>query len=306
MALTYDQISAITEKYFIPKLADNIFRSNALTDRLIKQGRMDIAGGERILAPALYAQSTTQWFSGAETLDSTDVEQMTSFEFLWKQLQSPISITRIDELKNSGDAAKLIFVKEKVKAAEISIRQALGDGIHNAGTDSSQIVGLRAIVDDNNTYGGIDRSVYSWAQAQEDLNTTTTFSVAALQSLTGDCTEGTEMPSVYISTQAIYNRYYGSLQPAQRFQDSDSAKGGFTTLMFNGKPFIVDSKTPANHLYALNENFLKLCVHKDENFRFRPFMEEARQAVKVARVFLACALVCNNPRFQGAFKGMSA
>lgn len=306
MALTYDQISAITEKYFMPKLADNIFRSNALTERMVKQNKLEVSGGERILAPALYAQSATQWFSGNQTLDTTDTEQITAFEFLWKQLQGPIVITRIDELKNSGDAAKLNFVKEKTKAAEISIRQALGTGIHNAGTDSQQIVGLRAAVANiTNTYGGIDRVANSWAVPQLDASTTT-FSISALQTLTGLCTEDSNMPSVYIGTQANYNRFYNSLQPQQRFMDSETAKGGFSSLMFNGKPFIVDSKTPSGYIYALNEEFLKLVIHKDENFRFRPFLEEARQPSKVARIFLACALVCNNPRFQGAMSALVA
>lgn len=305
MPLTYDQISAITEKYFLPKLADNIFRSRALTERMLRQGKMEISGGERILAPALYAVGNSQWFSGSETLNTTDVEQITAFEFQWKQLQCPLVITRIDELKNSGDAAKVNFAKEKTRAAEMTIRDALGTALFNDGTTSGQIVGLRAVVDVNNIYGGIDRSTYSWAQAQQD-SVTSTFSVAALQSLTGDCTVDTQMPSVYVTTQAIYNRYYNSLQPQQRFMDDGAAKAGFKSLMHNGQPFIVDHKCPDNHLYALNEEFLKLIIHKDENFRFRPFMEEARQAVKVARIFLAAALVCNNPRFQGVMDNLSA
>lgn len=51
MALTYDQISAITEKAFVKKLVDNIFRSNILTDRMLKKGSIKMSGGERILQP---------------------------------------------------------------------------------------------------------------------------------------------------------------------------------------------------------------------------------------------------------------
>jgi hypothetical protein len=305
VALTYDQISAITEKYFIPKLVDNIFRSRALTERMLKKNKMEITGGERILQPALYAVGNSQWFSGSETLTSTDVDQITAFEFNWKQLQAPISITRIDELKNAGDAAKLNFVKEKTRAAEMSIKDALGNAMFNAGTTSSEIVGLRGICSTTNTYGGIDRTAYSWAQAQVD-STTTTFSVGAVQTLAGNCTVDSEVPTVYVSTQAIYNRYFNSLQPQQRFMDDSTAKAGFKSLMFSGSPFIVDHKCPANHLFALNEEYLKLVIHKDENFRFRPFMEEARQPVKVARIFFAGALVCSNPRLQGLASALSA
>lgn len=305
MALTYDQISSITEKHFIPKLVDNIFRSRALTERMLRKNKMEIKGGERILQPVLYAISNSQWFVGANTLNTTDVDQMTAFEFQWKQLQTPIIITRIDELKNSGDAAKLNFVKEKTRAAEMSIRDQLGTAMFNDGSDSSQIVGLRAAVDNDNNYGGIDRTIYSWAQAQVD-SSTTTFSIASLQSITGDATVDTEVPTVYVSTQAIYNRYFNSLQPQQRFMDDSSAKAGFKSLMFSGAPFIVDHKVPTNHLFALNEEYLKLVIHQDENFRFQPFAIEPRQAVKVARIFLASALVCSNPRLQGVQTALSA
>lgn len=306
MALTYDQISSITEKNFVKKLVDNIFRSNVLLDRMLKKGSIKLSGGERIIQPVMYAQSSSDvWFANAETLNTTDVDQFTAFEFFWKQAQVPISITRIDELKNSGPEAKINFVKEKTMAAEVTLKQSLGDAVYNAGTDSKQLVGLQLAVDSTGTYGGVDRSSNSWAAAQEDSTSTTT-SIAALQSLWGSCSISDDVPTIITTTQAIYNRYYGLLQPQQRFQDTESAKGGFTSLMFNGKPFVVDHKVPTNQLYMLNENYLYLAIHQDENFRFRKFMDESKQAVMTARIFFAGALVCSNPRMQGKFTGLSS
>jgi len=298
MALTYDQISSITAKNFLPKLVDNIFQSNVLLSRMLKKGSVKLSGGERVLQPVMYAQSSSDvWFSGAETLNTTDVEQFSAFEFLWKQAQVPISITRIDELKNSGPEAKVNFVKEKINAAEMTIKDALGTALYNAGTTANQIVGLRLAVDSAGTYGGVDRSSNSWASAQED-STTTTLSISHMQSQWGAASIDSDMPTIGVTTQSIYNRYYGQLQPQQRFQDSDSAKGGFVSLMFNGRPFVVDQKCPSSHLFFLNENYLFLAIHKDENFRFRKFMDEGKQAVMTARIFFAGALVCSNPRMQ--------
>jgi hypothetical protein len=73
MALTYDQISAITEKTFIKKLADNYFDSNALTARLKKNSLEMIDGGTSIIQPLAYANVTASgWYSGSETLNTTD------------------------------------------------------------------------------------------------------------------------------------------------------------------------------------------------------------------------------------------
>ena len=306
MALTYDQISAITEKNFIKKLVDNIFRSNVLTERMLRKNTVKLAGGERIVQPVMYAQSSSDvWFQGAETLNTTDVEQFSAFEFLWKQAQVPISITRLDELKNSGDQAKLNFVKEKVNSAEMTLKQAIGDAMYNSGTDPKQIVGLLSAVAASGTYGGVVRSENSWANAQLD-SSTTTLSIAHLQSQWGAASIDADTPTITVTTQAIYNRYYGQLQPQQRFQDSDTAKGGFISLMFNGAPFVVDHKVPTSNLLMLNENYLYLAIHKDEAFRFRKFMDESKQAVMTARIFFAGNLVCSNPRMQARSSALTS
>ena len=115
MALTYGQIDAITKKKFIPKLVDNIFDSNPLLKRM-REKAMVIDGGERIMCPLNYAQTTAAgWFSGADTLDISDNDSITAAFYLWKQAYANITVTRLDELKNSGDSQVLNFVKNKVK-----------------------------------------------------------------------------------------------------------------------------------------------------------------------------------------------
>ena len=43
-------------------------------------------------------------------------------------------------------------------------------------------------------------------------------------------------------------------------------------------PIIADSQCPASHLAFLNESYIKLCVHKDEFFRFEPFVKPVELA----------------------------
>ena len=205
MALTYDQITAITEKKFIPKLVDNIFNSNALLKKLKAKEKLQ-SGGDKILVPLAYAEtSASGWYQGAETLSTTDNEQITSAEFDWRQLYANISITRRDELRNSGDAAIINFVKSKVMIAEKTIRQKLSTALYNVGTDAKQIQGLRLLLSVSNTYGGIDQSAQSWWQANVD-STTTTLTLSAMQSMYGDCGEGTEYPDLITGDQDMFDR----------------------------------------------------------------------------------------------------
>lgn len=307
MALTYDQISAITEKKFVPKLVDNIFDSDPLLQRAKKKGwYKKIDGGTSIIAPLNYAlNSAGGWYTGSETLSTTDNEVITGAEYNWKQLYENITISRIDELKNSGDAQIVDFVKSKVQIAEKTIKDRLGDGLYSAGTDAKSIVGLQVVVDSANTVGGIAQGTYSWWQSEED-GSTTTLGMAALQTMFTTLTINNESPTVIMATRANYNRYYALLQPQQRFTDSETAKGGFQNLMFNGVPFIAGSKVPASHVFMLNENYLYLWVHKDEDFRFEAFQKPINQNVKVAKLYWAGAFGTDNDRMQGKFTAIAA
>jgi hypothetical protein len=306
MSLTYDQISAITEKKFIPKLYDAVFDSDPLLARHKKKSYMKVDGGTKLVIPLNYAQTTASgWYSGADTLQTADNDQITAAEYEWKQLYANISITRRDELVNSGDQAILNFVKSKTQIAEKTMMDKLGDGIYSAGTDPNSIIGLRSIIDTANTVGGIAQATYSWWQSQKNTSTTT-LTMSALQTMFQTLSINSDKPTVVMATRDNYSRYFALLQPQQRFMDSESAKGGFESLMFNGVPYIAGSKVPANHILMLNENYLHLAVHKDEDMRFEPFQKPVNQNVKVAKVFWFGAYATSNARMQGKFTAVAA
>ncbi len=304
MALTYDQINAITEKKFIPKLYDNIFESDPLLSRLKKKSYMKVDGGTKIVIPLNYAQVTASgWYTGAETLSTTDNEVISAAEYDWKQLYVNITISRRDELVNMGDSQIVNFVKSKTQIAEKTMIDLLGDGLYSSGTNAKSIVGLGSIVDSGNTVGGIAQGTYSWWQSQEN-STDTTLTMSALQTMHTTLTKNNEGPTVVIGQRADYNRYYALLQPQQRFTDSETVKGGFQNLMFNGIPFIASTKSTA--LYMLNEQYLHLCVHKDEDMRFEPFQKPENQNVKIAKLYWMGAFGTSNARMQGKFTAIAA
>jgi hypothetical protein len=305
MPLTYDQISAITEKKFIPKLVDNVFDSNPIAQRARKKCLEKLDGGERIIQPLNYAMVTSSgWYSGAETLQTADNEIITAAEYTWKQLYANISINRIDELKNSGDAQKLSLVKSKTQIAEKTLEDKLATGLYSSGTDPKSIIGLRQIAAINQSVGGISQTSYSWWQAQLD-SATTTLTIAAMQSRDNAASINNDSPSVIATTRALYNAYYALLQPQQRFQDSETAKGGFSSLMFNGKPVVADSYCPTGYMFFLNEKYLHLYVHKDEDMRFEPFQKPINQNVKVAKIHWAGAYGSSNNRMQAAMSALT-
>lgn len=306
MALTYDQLSGITEKYFVPKLQDNIFDSNPYFKRIKSRSLDVIDGGTSIMQPLEYAlNGAGGWYTGADTLDTSDTQIITAADYSWKQLYENISILRIEELKNSGDAAKISLVKSKMKNAEKSAMDRLGTGIYSAGTDSKSIIGLRVFCSTSNTVGGISQTDYSWWASNVD-STTTTMTMAALQAQYNEAVVDDMAPTVALTTRSLFNSYYGLLQPQQRFVDQEAAKGGFSSLMFNGIPVLPDSHAPSGHFFFINEDVVRLKVHKDENFRYAKFVEPSDQNVQIGKIYFAGAFVSGNNRLLAALTALTA
>lgn len=142
-------------------------------------------------------------------------------------------------------------------------------------------------------------------QGQEDT-TSTTLTMGVLQTQFSNASIGSDHPTVGMATRANYDRYYNLLQPQQRFMDVETAKGGFSSLMFNGIPIIADSYCPTNHIFLINENYLDLYIHRDENFRFEPFIKPIDQNVKVAKIYFAGALGSSNNRMHAKIEAITA
>jgi len=307
MPLSLNQINAITQKKFLPKLYDNIFDSNVLLSEMKKgNGYRKIDGGERIVVPLEYAQtSAAGTYSGTDVLSTTDSEVFTGAEFVWKQYYANISIAGIDKLKNSGESQVIDFVKAKVKNAERTLAQQLGDGLYSSGSDAKALVGLRVAASTSNTVGGISQTDYSWWRPQ--LNTTTTtMSLPALKTGYESAVVDNEKPTIITSSRALHSIYWGLLQPQQRFVDKDRANAGFDNILFQGTPWFADSKAPGSHVFMLNQEHFFLTVHREADMKFIPFVRPINQDVESAKVLWAGALCYSNLRLLSVFTGLTS
>lgn len=302
----YDQINAVTRRAYVPKMYDNIFQANPFMNVLKEKSYVSIDGGTSIVVPLNYALNNAGgWYSGADTLDLTDVENVTGASYLWKQIYEAITIKRSDELQNAGTAKVLDFVKAKVKIAEKTIRDRMGTALFNTGSNAKAIAGVGQILSASNTVGGISQSSYSWWQAQVD-SSTTTFSISALQTSFNLATIDNDTPTHLFSLRAVYNRYHNLLQPQMRFADAKMADAGFQNLLYHGTPWMVDAHCAASTLYGINVNYMHLFYHPEENFRFEDFAKPLNQNLKVGKIYWMGNLGTSNPRMQFIMSALTA
>ena len=149
MALT-NTLSALTREKFMPILVDNIFNSNALCLKLLKNADK-IDGGSKIVVPIEYAtNANTGWLSYASSggvhdlnegepntitgsartkQDITDIAQRS--EWNWATAYSAVLINGEEIKMNEGSSKVLSIMKARMANAEKSIRDTFGTGLFN-------------------------------------------------------------------------------------------------------------------------------------------------------------------------------
>jgi len=303
MALTYDDITAVTQKSYIPVMVDNIFASNAGLHRAKKKWYSAQNGGTKIIQPLLYAQNSQAEWQTSSSLTTTSNTKKTAAEYEWKRAHAPISIDGLDTIKNAGESAILSHVKTEVQIAEKSLSDKLGTSLFSDSSTAGEFQGFKLSTASTGTLGGIAKASYSWWQGQVD-STTATLSLAKMQSLFGDCTVDSDRPTVIFTTQDLYDDMHSLIQPQQRFGDSDTIKAGFTSIMWNGIPVIVDSHVDSGYLYMINEDYVSLKYATKRNFKLTPFQQPTNQDAMIAHIFWAGALTHSNCRMSGVMSNL--
>ncbi len=320
MAITFNQIDAITTNKFLRKLTDNVYFKHQFLRRLTRPGQLRLKdGGVKIQVPIISSKpGSGGYFEGFDTLNITPTDDITAATFDWKQLVEPIHISRKEMLQNSGDSQKLSLVASKMEVAENQIRRNLTLGLFSDGTAATgalttkQITGLQATLNQTSatTYGGISEDDLSdWvgvSKGASGVNRPLTLNL--LQQTWQAASDGAEKTTVLTMRGNIYDQLWALYQPHQRLQsDKEMAALGFKNIpVFNGAPIIIDENMKANTIYLLNEDFLFLCVHRQENLRIETIngLETSNSMLK--KIFWMGELVTSQRRRQAELADIEA
>ena len=325
MSISPDSLTAVTRDKFIPVLVDNIFNSNILTHKMLKNSE-PTASGNKVLQPIEYATSSSKGFyDGYDVLDTTPQELFTDATYDWVQCHASITYSGKEQALNSGAERVVDLISAKVKNAEKSLKDLFGtqlysdnDGssVSTSGASTSGFLGLQAIVDSaGNNIGGISRADYSWWSAQEATFGSSTYGTVAgsgdnsigreMREMYGKCAIDNDTPDLIVTTQVIFDAYEESLTAQKRFGASSEslADAGFNNLLYRGTPVVVDDHCPDGMMFFLNTKYLKFRHHGSRNFAFQGFNKPVNQDASVAHILWLGALTCSNPRMLGKLTG---
>lgn len=308
---SFTDIVTTTLQGYSGTLADNITKNNALLAVIDEKGNKQTATGRSIVQELEYAQnSTVQWYSGAETLDTSPSETFTAAEFNYKQLAGNVTITGLEEIQNSGKEAVHNLLKSRIRNLEKSMKNTMANAIYGDGTASSgkAVGGLQLLVADAGvgTVGGINATTYSWwankfySFVGDSKTASATTIQHAMNALYVSLIRGADKPDTMVADKNFYLYYLESLQASQRFTDDKKASAGFVNLKYMGATVFYDDQCPTNHLYMLNTDYIFLRPAKGREFIPLGEKSSVNQDALVMPVVWAGNMTTSNRSLQGA------
>ena len=332
-AIGANTITSIARHFIMPQITDQIYGSNVLLYRLMKGNKRMVQGGTQIEVPLMYKRfSTGGAYSGYDVFDTTPHDTIRNAVFNWKQHQVTWSVDGLTMLKADSPLAIANFLTLQSQQAYMEMAENLATGLFGDGTGTTtsakDIDGLVGLVGSgssigNQTYGGLDRTTYSWWDSSvTGISSTDAMDEATLMTAFTAAQRGGQSPTLIVSGQDQWNRYWAlgaASGTADRFprqpegHDNLLYSAGFTNLLFNNVPWVADShvtqgvvNSSNSRVYMLNENFLHWIVSPRADFYLTPFQEPHNQDAMVASLLWAGNLVCSNPDAQGGVFNFNA
>lgn len=303
------------------KIADNVTKNNALLSRLEKKGKSrPFSGGRLIYEELSFAEnSNAGFYSGYDLLPVAAQDVISAAQFDIKQAACPVVISGLELLQNAGPEQMIDLLSARIDVAESTMKNLICGGLYSDGTayGGKSIVGLDAAIPDvatasqTDTYGGIDRTTWSFWRTQYDSSATANTIQAHMNAMWAKLQRGMDRPDLIMVDNVFWGAYVASLQAQQRFTSAESATLGFPSVKFMDADVVLDGGIggfcPSGTAFMLNTNYLHYRPHSARNFvSLSPNKRYSiNQDAEVQILAWAGALTCSGAQFQGRIAGVT-
>jgi len=315
------------------KVVDNILDGNVLTMRLLRNATTWRGGTKIDIAVNLSDITAVGSYFGFDTLATVQENIRERASFNPSQYYVAVPISGIQKAINQGEPAVINLIAEELKFRTERLRDEMGTDVYGDGTanNSKVLTGLAAVVDDGGavvTYGNISRTAFSNWQAT-DTAQSGSLSLADLASDFDAAQRGDEVPTLMVTTPAVFTIYEALLTPtvSHQFSMNDfrmtgtgiarvggalAANQGFRALTFRGIPVVADEKCTSGYLYTLNENHLKFYVIPQPDrtikngFGWTGWKEPVNQDAVVGHLLWYGQLISDSPRTMAERTGITS
>jgi hypothetical protein len=281
---------ATTIEYRQGEIRDNVTKNNAFLRHLEKKGNTkEFSGGTQIFEEISFqANPNAGWYSGYDPLPTAAADVISAAAYQIKQAACPVTVSGLELLQNASKEKVIDLVDGRMKVAEASMYNLLGQGVYSDGTGNSgkQITGLDAAlaITPTNTYGNINRTTWAfWANQVRTAGATITAATVQteMNAMWASLIRGKDKPHIAIMDSFWWQTYVASLQAIQRFTESKEADLGFPTIKFMNTDCVLDGGiggfATLKTCYWINSDYFYYRPHSQRNMV--PLSPEKRYAI---------------------------
>ena len=308
-------VNAISQKFIVPVLGDNVFKPSPVFWALTREGKRFGAG--ELIFPEIYQEELPGGaYYGDQLLDTSVVDSVQPANQQWKPYRQPVVIPITDIILNRGGSNNLDIIRAKFQTASGSFLQKLSRALwHTSPQNTSlDVDDLNSwVVSTTNTIAGINRA--SSANAWWLAATAVPGGSAALSSATAEpgyqsVTWGYDEPDLFVMNRTSYaafkNQFVTNIRFGQGMQDDEALQVGFRNhFLFNNAVTVADFFATANQALLLNSKYIFPVFHEADYFNVDPFLKPSNQRVLVSCMYLTWNLSCISPRMNVPFTSIT-
>ena len=248
------------------------------------------------------------------TISSTPQDTISNAEYDWKYAAGTIAYYDADVQMNRGKNQVYNLLQQLKKDAMRSITEIIAYQLYQDDTTTTtNLSGIQLAVAESpltGTYGGINRATAGnefWRNYYYST-VVSAFSSAgqtAMNTTYLNLVRGTDKPTVWVTTMAIWALYQLSLTTNVRYSDTNTANAGFVNLLHMDIPVIFDYYCPSGNMYCLNTNHLFWNVMSGRDAWVEGFYPSDNQLTYSSKVATYGNLSCDWAAGQGVVNSVT-
>ena len=320
MALTINNINAVSHQLFENYIKQHVFDDHPLFDKLQSKMRVKWDGGTKLHVPIRYRK-----LNQAKTVDpdagrvTATYDTRTAIELDWAYAVCDIAMTWEERVKNGPDGRIADLMADKAEEGTQDMIQLLSDQFYQdySAKGTTDFDGFYQFVRNpstSTTYGGVSSGdAANWIAGLYNTTTSTMslFGSNSLDSGLRAC-RFNGYPDMMITTPALASIYASKLQPGERrdpISNKSAGSGGayFGDLWFRGVPIIEDPQCQDNHWLFITTDCLFFYLHKQFGMEIGKWEEDPDRYNSLrALISVTGNFACTNRRVFGAYTALTS
>jgi len=271
-----NQMNAISTRDFDKTIRDLVYEKTPFLKNMKNMKKVKRKGGTLIQWPVRVKQlDTSKMVNPRAALNRSTADTRIGATLKYVYAMGDTLVNWDEIRQNAGQAQLVDVVADKSKELtddmrELVVDQVMSTNDSDAMDSALDIVPLNVIIDDSDTYAGIDPSGLDDSTRWESIVDETATEVflwpdsakagTAWATLISDATWGDESPTLILTTKTNFITVESLIDPRERIIDKNQANLGFDSIKFKGIPIVADAFVPDNYTFGINMEVMELIV----------------------------------------------